>query len=277
MVEYRTHFGFYGVEKEGKRPMRVWLCPEEGRYNPRTKKFDIIPGKECKECAKIRAVKTILKGYEADFITKGKDEKQAFKLARELPAAKPAVDFESTHNLSIKGFCNALSNDDKIGQLGIPKGTAKELRAAFAKHMADTQESAVAPSTGVWVKFEKSGKGFKTEYKQSFETVVQVVGKQKVAVPVQHVLSEEQIERLDAEGFDLKDLFLKPTCEQVARIVDSDYDPVIIDEINKTLWDAKIERERAAAEAKAAAEPKFVEGQGADNAFAEDSNADIPF
>lgn len=230
-VKHKVHFGFYGeADDSGKQRMRVFECPEEGYYDARKKVFNIT--KECAECKKIRDAKDVLKTLAAQLTMKGMNSDLANQKALELPEAAEMVDFLNKHNMDEKFYLNVLTQDDQIGLLKVPRGTGKDINTFCKEYSEKRKRDPMGVATGVWINISRAGKGrFSTTYKVEAHTIQKEMDGDIVDVPFTSVIPEETLARLTDECFDLHTLFNRVTCDEVTKMVNSGYDPTVIDGI----------------------------------------------
>lgn len=135
-----------------------------------------------------------------------------------------AKDLTERFNMDAKYYVNAI---DLQGNIGLLKFGSKAMQS-LREEMKRLEVSGIDPlsvENGRFFNFKRSGKGRETaysvvEYKQ--RKVIQIEGvSTEVDVPFVHVLTDDIINRLEREAFDLSKLFKYVTVDQVQDIVDN--------------------------------------------------------
>jgi hypothetical protein len=149
-----------------------------------------------------------------------------------------------------KYYLNVLTQDDAIGLLKIPRGTGKDLLTFLKDYSTSKKRDPVGVSSGLWINISREGKGrFSTSYKVSPQMIQKEVDGDIIDIPQISVLSEEILVRLEEECFDLHNLFTVLTCAQVNKMVESDYDPKVVDEVFEAVAASKKAAEEVATDA----------------------------
>jgi len=132
-------------------------------------------------------------------------------------------------NIENKHFLNAMDLQGNIGLLKVGMKAMEQIRNEFKKLEAKGVDG-VGVDSGRFLNIEKSGTGFGTTYKVTiYEETINVPGVGNVKKEKVHVLTEDIIERLEFEAFDLLNLYPAPSSEEVDRIVKEG--PRAVDEI----------------------------------------------
>ena len=139
-------------------------------------------------------------------------------------AVQEAKDMTERFNMDAKYYVNAIDLQGNIGLLKMGKNCMDFLKGEL-KRLEGLGIDPLSVENGRFFNFKRSGLGRDTkyqvvEYKQ--KKVVMVEGQQmEVDVPFQHVLTEDIINRLEKEAFDLSKLFKIITVEQCQDLVDN--------------------------------------------------------
>jgi hypothetical protein len=147
-------------------------------------------------------------------------------------AVQEAKDLTERFNMDAKYYVNAIDLQGNIGLLKIGSKAMQSLREEM-KRLEGSGIDPLSVENGRFFNFKRSGKGRETmysvvEYKQ--KKVVIVDGSaMEVDVPFVHVLTDDIINRLEREAFDLSKIYKSVTVEQVQDLVDNG--PIAADRI----------------------------------------------
>lgn len=213
---YRVEFGY----KNSDNRMRPFLSP---RVVNKDKMVEVESAAHLyrvqlkEEFEKLKT--TIKEGLESGTISKTE--------------AKTALDEQKAlvkqFNLDSKHYMNVINENGEIGLLKIPNRAMQQLRPLLKK----LEEEGVDPlsvDNGRWFNFNRQGTSLDTTYSISVvKEKVHVEGHGELEKPKVHILSDSILDRLSTEAFKLNDLFLAPSADEVARIVEEG--PKAVDEI----------------------------------------------
>lgn len=192
------HYGYKNLE--GK--MRTFQSPEvkdrksKMVTNPDAAKDRIAKGKAQLEAAKQSGNKDL--------------EAQLFKL---FGGQKPQYNLDSHH------YLNVMDLQGNIGVLKI-RHKCKLALDAVIKQLRAENKSPVSVDDGRYFNFDRSGSGPETVFQVSvYKEKINVSGVGEVERDFVHVLTPEILARLEREASDLTKIAVKPTSEEVARMV----------------------------------------------------------
>lgn len=200
---HEVHFGFRGTD--GK--MFVFQSPEV--RNHKTKMIEVSDAAKERN-SKIYAKMTELK---AKLKENPNDEAAASAHAK-------LEEISKRYNSEKRYYYNAM---DANGNIGLLKLKTKEKAALEAARKALELEEGVDPVKveGAFLVFNKSGDGaLESTVQVSAHYLKQDVGGKKVSVLNTHTVSEDLYPRLQSDSFDLLNLFVKPTAEEVKEMVE---------------------------------------------------------
>jgi len=194
---YSIHFGY--KNEEGK--MRVFASPEV--YDGRTKTVvETDPAKDRLSAAN-------------DALT------QAMASGNNTLVASLKL-FTESYNLDKKHYLNVMTLDGRIGQLKIPHRSKQALDAEI-KRLRTAGVDPLSLDNGRFFVFTRTGKGRDTLHTVTvYKTSQEIPGYGKVDVDFNHQITQDIIDRLGNEAFELDRLFKMPTSAEVAEIVKAD-------------------------------------------------------
>lgn len=205
---HEVHFGF----RNATGRMFVFQSPEVRNQKNRQmiEVSDAAKERNSKIMAKIAEIKEALKANP--------NHPESEKLQGQLSKLD---EIRQRFNSEKRYYYNAM---DANGNIGLLKLKTKEKAALEAVRKTMEAEEGVDPVKieGAFLTFTKSGDG-------QLESTVQVSGNylqqqdaagRKVRVLNTHTVDESMFAKLEAEAFDLLDLFSKPTAEEVKAMVD---------------------------------------------------------
>jgi hypothetical protein len=195
---FNVHFGYKNAE--GK--MRVFQSPEvKNRETKMIEKND--PAKERIEKLK----KALEEAKEA------KNKAMFDRLAPLVSGQKPLYNLDNNHH------CIAINENGEIGFLKLRHKCKLQLEIEIKKLRAKGIEPLGADSGRFFV-IDRSGSGLETTFSVSVKKkTITVDGVGEVEQDIVHQLTPEILSRLEAEAGDLDTLYVRPTSEEVARIV----------------------------------------------------------
>lgn len=193
-----VHYGY--KNSEGK--MRTFQSPEV--KNQKTKVI------ESPDAAKERIAKGKAQLEAAEKAGNKELYDQLFKL---FGGQKPQYNMDSHH------YLNVMDLQGNIGVLKIRHKCKLALDAVIKQARADGKDP-ISVNNGLFFNFDRSGKGTETVFQVSiYKEKINVAGVGEVERDLIHALTPEIIARLDSEASELMQLVVKPTSEEVARIV----------------------------------------------------------
>jgi hypothetical protein len=202
--------------KDSKGNNRPFNSPR--KQNFKTKMIEV-------DCAAYNRVEK-LKAKHAGLLKQAQDLAKSgvpipTKLKEDLEESKKTV---KRFNIANKHNFNGMRLDGKIGL--IPLGTkAKQALMELCKKLESEGIDAMGINGGRFFTINKSGEGRDTayavsEYKERAKVMIGGV-ETLVDVPKPHDLTNDILNRLDSEAFELSELYPSPTSEQVKAIVDA--------------------------------------------------------
>ena len=243
---HEVHFGFKGTD--GK--MLVFQSPEVRNHKTKmTEVSDAAKDRNSKIYAKMAELKLKLKENPED-----KASAAAYAKLEEV---------SKRYNSEKRYYYNAM---DANGNIGLLKLKTKERAALEAARKLLEAEEGVDPVKveGAFLVFNKSGDG-------AMESTVQVsphylkteVNGKKVNTLNTHTLSEDLYPKLESDSFDLLNLFIKPTAEEVKEMVEKGAEAVSrVAAIYRKKPEAKKEEPKTSAPAQSASSEDVLDGLG---------------
>lgn len=129
------------------------------------------------------------------------------------------VGFKGVYNIDKNYHMNVITLDGQIGELKIRHKAKVDLDREIKRLEAEGFKP-LSEDAGVFFVFHRDGLSKDTNFKVSAYTVkVDLPGGGKANQEVTHKITPELWTRLEEEAFDLSNLFLKPTAEEVTQIV----------------------------------------------------------
>lgn len=212
------HWGY----KSGDGKMRPFRCIQ--RTNPKTKMVIV----ECPQCTKIAEKKKIYDNAVKKFVNDGKSQEEAWKLTEGLKA------WLDRFNLDFSYSVNALRpEDNQIGKLKL-KTSAKKSLDEEIKRLQEKKgiEDPLDPDTGVLFDFQRSGAGrFDTKYAVTVAMENVKVGGEDLERIRRFPLTQDIINRMGKEAFELATSFTDLNHDQIALLVSSNGDASIVDSV----------------------------------------------
>lgn len=215
-----VHWGY-----KGSRGARNFRCiQEKGR--------DGILKRECPEC-------TLIATRKADYDARLKDlvERQGKTKKEAQEYLKPLGDWLFSHNRDSKWYLNALSTSGEIGRLAIPHKMYRALQAAITGPnglITKKNLDPIAIEGGVFFDLERTGMGNETNH------VVRVVTElvEKDGDTFEKIkrapLTDELLKRMQAEAYDLSNMYRTLTADEITRLTTSGGDPSVVDSVFTT-------------------------------------------
>lgn len=148
-------------------------------------------------------------------LLKAKDEGNAPLTAKlnTLVGQKGVYNIDNNHHM------NVIDLQGNIGEFKIRHKCKVALDIEIAKLNKEGCDP-LSVENGRFFVFNRTGTGNETNFKVSvYKEKIEVAGHGKVEKDVVHVLTQDVLARLDEEAFELDDLFVLPTSEEVAQIV----------------------------------------------------------
>jgi hypothetical protein len=195
---WNVHFGY--KTPEGK--IRVFQSPEvKNRDTKMVEKND--PAKE-----RIEKFKAALEAAKT-----AKNKAQIDLLAPLVSGQKPMYNMDNNHH------CNAINEQGEIGVLKIRHKCKLALDAVIKSLRAKGIEP-LGADNGRFFVINRTGTALETTFTVTVKKkLMNIEGVGEVEQDIVHKLTPDIIARLEAEAADLDSLFLRPTSEEVARIV----------------------------------------------------------
>jgi hypothetical protein len=194
---YNVHFGY--KTKDGK--MRVFQSPEvKNRDTKMTEKND--PAKE-----RIEKLKAALETAK-----EAKDKATVDRIAPLVSGQKPLYNLDNNHH------CNAINQNGEIGVLKL-RHRAKLALDAVVKQLRGKQVEPLGADNGRYFIINRTGTGLETTFTVTVLKRSVTIDGQEFEQDVVHKLTPEIIARLETEAADLDNLYVRPSTEDVARIV----------------------------------------------------------
>lgn len=216
---YSVHFGYRGSKNDkGNAPLRPFVCVRR-----KDKNKNII--QECAEHVKIEKAKALLDKKRSELVEKGKSKEEI------KTALQPITDYLMAHNVDNKWHLNVKASDGRIGVLKIPHSAYQDLLETIKNVIDRYKIDPLSPNQGVWFNFKRMGAGLDTTYKVQVQMKMIDTPQGKAEVLKEAELSESDLARMEAEAFDLSNMYSKITPEQVQHLVDTDGDPSVVDQI----------------------------------------------
>jgi hypothetical protein len=178
------------------------------------------------------------------------------------PKLNALVGLKGVYSLDNNQHMNVVLLDGSIGELKLRYKAFLQLKAEIDKLLAGTPDEPgfdpLSFNNGRFFVMTRSTAGRDTTFNVSvYKEKVEVAGHGKLEKPLVHVITPEFLARLETEGFNLDDIYLKVTSEECAQIVAevdlmSGKSPAI-DRFFDDKWKAKRETYKAQAGAGGAA------------------------
>lgn len=195
---WNVHFGYKNAE--GK--IRVFQSPE-------------VKNRDTKMIEKNDAAKERIEMLKAA-LEKAKVEKNKVMFDRLAPLVsgqKPMYNMDNNHH------CNAINENGEIGVLKLRHKCKLALDAVIKQLRAKGIEP-LGADNGRYFNFNRQGTALETTFTVTVKTKALLIdGVGEVQQDIVHKLTPEIIARLEAEAADLDSLYIRPTSEEVARIV----------------------------------------------------------
>jgi hypothetical protein len=126
-------------------------------------------------------------------------------------------------NIEGKHYVNAVNLNGEIGLLKIGHKAKMALDALVKKQREEEGQNILSVSEGLYVNFGRTGRGRDTLYQVSLykkKVEAEVNGQKRIIEePVFHNMDDKFQSRLDAEAFELGNMFPAPTSDEVYEIV----------------------------------------------------------
>jgi len=194
---YAVHYGYRGTD--GK--MFVFASPEKVKYvDGKTRMIEVAdPAKE-----RIERAQAQLKKAEED-----KNEE----------LVKTLKNFLFQHNLEKKYHMNVVDLNGNVGVLAVGRRTKDLLEALIDKEKKESGIDILAPNTGRFITFTRSGTGMSTVHSVALYQKTEMQNGKKVSFDVEHILDANFASKVQANGRDLGALYVTPTPEEVGMMV----------------------------------------------------------
>lgn len=207
------HWGYKG----GDGRMKPFKCPQKKNF--KTKMVTV----QCPECDKIAEKKAMLDDHVKRLEAGGASKEQ---IAEHV---KPLTDWLFSHNLDKKWYLNVASPDGKIGRLAIPHKMYTQLQEIITDLVTKQGVDPIGVEGGVWFDLIRTGKGLQTTHRVTVVEQTEMVNGRPMRVYKPAPLTQEMLNRLGDEAYDLKNAVRTLDFNQISIIVGSNGDPDIVD------------------------------------------------
>lgn len=198
---YSVHYGYRNLENK----MFVFQSPEV--VNRKTKMVEV------EDAAKLKIDRLNTKRLQIEEELKSGPTTQ---LALALEQVKEEL---KVYNLEKANYVNAIDSDGRIGLLKIKYKEMLQFKALRDRTIAEEGIDPVGVK-GAYVQFDKSGTGRDTVVTVSLAMDKTVIDGKRVSTPKLHEIDDALIPKLESSSFDLDNLFVKPTAEEVREMVE---------------------------------------------------------
>jgi hypothetical protein len=146
-------------------------------------------------------------------------------------ALEPLTEFLNQFRVEKFYSLNVKRPDGTFGKLKVKIAAKKALDALFKRLIDEEGVNPVSMSEGVWVDFRKTGEGLQTQYTCDVVYDVETQNGRKVKMLRPASLTQEDIEKMKTESFDLALSFRTLSYDEMERLVASSADPEIVDAV----------------------------------------------
>jgi hypothetical protein len=239
---YGQHYGYSGVNSRdpSKPRSRPFKCIQ--KKNGKTKEIEIACPK-CTQMSKFEARKQaredeLAKEHGIGAEKEARQSPEFYAIKKDDAKYQQIAAWLSKHNCDKKFWMNAMDRDGNFGVLQLSYSTTNEKLLPLLRKLSSGEETgdkvdAFDPSSGIWLKFTRSGKIPRVVDSIAVFTVIEEIAPgKKVRVPAPAPMSTEQIEKALKTCPDLaKDVVKTITTEQIQQLVDCNGDPDVVDGI----------------------------------------------
>ena len=198
---YSVHYGYRNLENK----MFVFQSPEV--VNRKTKMVEV------EDPAKVKIDRLNTKRMQIE-------EKLKTSPSSQLTLALEQVKEElKVYNLEKANYVNAIDSDGRIGLLKIKHKEMLQFKSLRDRLIAEEGIDPVG-AEGAYIQFDKSGTGRDTVVTVSLAMDKVVIDGKRVSTPRLHTIDESLIPKLESSFFDLDNLFVKPTSQEVQEMVE---------------------------------------------------------
>jgi hypothetical protein len=210
------HWGFQ--LSTGKK--RAFRCIQ--RKNRKTGMIEV----ECPMCTKIEEQKNVLADRMKILKEQGKTKDQV------KAALEPLNDWLQKFNIQKGHFLNVLREDRQIGRLFIKIRCKQALDTALKDLVEKEHLDPIASEQGVWLDFQRTGMGRDNTVYNVVPAMedIEVNGRRLKSIK-EAPLSDELLERMKKEAWDLGTFNKDLTFNEIQMLVSSDGDPSIADSV----------------------------------------------
>lgn len=146
-------------------------------------------------------------------------------------AVQPLTEFTQQFRVEKFHYVNVMRQDRVVGKLKLKISAKKALDTLFKRLLEEEKVNPISVSEGVWVDFRKSGEGLQTQY--TCDVVYDVISEngRKLKVLRPAALTEQDLEKMKTDAFDLTLSYKDLTFDEIDRLVKSSADPEIVDSV----------------------------------------------
>lgn len=206
------HWGYKGTK--GHKPFK---CIQKKDFKTKMVKV------QCPECDKIAEYKSRLEDETARLKASGKTKEEIDEFL------KPLADWLYSHNLDKKWYMNAMDKDGQLGRLAIPHKMYSQLQELITDIVTKKGVDPIAVDGGVWFDFIRSGKGRDTTHRVAIVEQNEVINGRVMSTYKPAPLTQDVLNRLGAEAWDLKNAVRVLNYDEINRIVSSGGDEEVVD------------------------------------------------
>ena len=186
----------------------------------------------CPECDLIAARK---KDHDEQFKTLTETNKMSPDDAREF--LKPLSGWLRDHNLDKKWYLNALSPAGEIVRLAIPHKMYQSLMEVI-QELLKMGVDPIAANKGVFLNFKRTGMGLNTVHRCTVEKETFMVDGQPAERIKLAPLTEETLNKMQQEGWDLSNMFRDLPDSEIQRLINGNGDTDVVDSVFANPGDA---------------------------------------
>jgi hypothetical protein len=135
------------------------------------------------------------------------------------------------HNLDKKYVILACNEKGEWGLLYLPYKAKSGLDNLIKEIQKNEGFDPIDPDNGCWIDFQRTGEGFKTEYKVVAVQEAEIINGRKLYSTKMHQLTDADYDNILANCPDLTTIGRKLTVEQVEELVESGGDPEVVSQV----------------------------------------------
>jgi hypothetical protein len=224
-VYHKQHFGYRaaGDEQNPKGYIKTFLCNQE--IDRKTEMVKV----PCAECDMIDMQKALLEKREADLEA---EVKAGTKTQAQVDSLLgPIKGWLKDHNLDKKYVVLACNDKGEWGLLYLPYKAKSGLDNLIKEVQKSEGFDPIDPDNGCWIDFQRTGEGFKTEYKVVALQEAEIINGRRLYSTKMHQLTDADYDNILANCPDLTTIGRKLTVEQVEELVESGGDPEVVSQV----------------------------------------------